>query len=38
VEAMGGTIAAHSIPKHGTTFTLRFPLSEEETPTVEKSG
>lgn len=30
VEAMGGSIAAHSIPKHGTTFTLRFPLSDEE--------
>lgn len=30
VEGMGGNITAHSIPKHGTTFTLRFPLSEEE--------
>ncbi len=38
VEGMGGTIAAHSIPKHGTTFTLRFPLSEEETPAAEESG
>lgn len=30
VESMGGIIEAHSIPKHGTTFTLRFPVSEEE--------
>lgn len=30
VESMGGVIAIHSIPKHGCTFTLRFPLSEEE--------
>lgn len=30
VEQMGGAILAQSIPKHGTTFTLRFPLSEEE--------
>ncbi|MGC9327056.1 MAG: sensor histidine kinase [Candidatus Hinthialibacter sp.] len=30
VEAMGGKITAHSIPKHGASFTLRFPLSEEE--------
>lgn len=32
VESMGGTITAESIPKHGTTFTIRFPLSEEEAP------
>lgn len=30
VESMGGTIEVHSIPKHGTTFTLRFPVSNEE--------
>ncbi len=30
VESMGGKIEVHSIPKHGTTFTLRFPVSEEE--------
>ena len=30
VESMGGRIQAHSIPKHGTTFTLQFPLSQEE--------
>lgn len=30
VESLGGAIAVHSIPKHGCTFTLRFPLSEEE--------
>lgn len=30
VESMGGTITAQSIPKHGTTFTIRFPLSDEE--------
>ncbi|MBN2328331.1 MAG: hypothetical protein JXR73_14385 [Candidatus Omnitrophica bacterium] len=32
VEAMGGKITVHSIPKHGASFTLRFPLSEEEKP------
>ncbi len=30
VEGMGGIMSAHSIPKHGTTFTLRFPLTSEE--------
>ncbi len=30
VESLGGSIALHSIPKHGCTFTLRFPLSDEE--------
>ncbi len=30
VESMGGTILVQSIPKHGTTFTIRFPISEEE--------
>lgn len=30
VESMGGKIEVHSIPKHGTTFTLRFPVSDEE--------
>ncbi len=30
VESMGGNIYAKSIPKHGTTFTLYFPLSQEE--------
>lgn len=30
IESMGGAIDAHSIPKHGTTFTMRFPLTDEE--------
>jgi signal transduction histidine kinase len=30
IEAMGGSISAHSIPKHGTTFTIQFPISDEE--------
>lgn len=30
VESMGGSIAVQSIPKHGATFTLRFPLTDEE--------
>ncbi|RJP23952.1 MAG: hypothetical protein C4527_19590 [Candidatus Omnitrophota bacterium] len=30
VEGMGGTLSAHSIPKHGTTFTIRFPISAAE--------
>lgn len=32
VENMGGRIDAHSIPKHGTTFTVQFPISEAEIP------
>lgn len=31
VEGLGGTLTADSIPKHGTTFTIRLPLSDEET-------
>jgi len=30
VQSMGGSITAQSIPKHGTTFTVRFPISQEE--------
>jgi signal transduction histidine kinase len=30
IEEMGGTITAHSIPKHGTTFSICLPLSQEE--------
>lgn len=30
IESLGGTINVNSIPKHGTTFTLLFPISEEE--------
>ncbi|MEW6237075.1 MAG: ATP-binding protein [Candidatus Omnitrophota bacterium] len=30
VEGMGGRIDAKSIPKHGTTFTLQFPISDAE--------
>ncbi len=31
VETMGGVIHVKSIPKHGATFTLRFPITSEET-------
>ena len=30
IESMGGTIHVHSIPRHGTTFTIHFPVSQEE--------
>lgn len=30
IESMGGVIQAQSIPKHGTTFTIRLPLSTAE--------
>ena len=30
IETMGGVIQVKSIPKHGATFTLRFPITPEE--------
>jgi len=37
VEGLGGTLTADSIPKHGTTFTIRLPLSEAEAVSPENS-
>jgi signal transduction histidine kinase len=28
VEAHGGTITCHSVERHGTTMTVKFPLSQ----------